>query len=61
MTVLVAFSNHMFSTKGHGGQMEDKSGDEDDGFDEILIPVDYKENGQIVDDEIYEEFVTKVP
>ena len=46
---------------GHGGQIEDKSGDEDDGFDEILIPSDYKENGHIVDDEIFEEFVTKVP
>jgi hypothetical protein len=40
---------------GHGGQIVDTSGDEDDGFDEILIPGDYKESGQIVDDEIYEE------
>jgi hypothetical protein len=40
---------------GHGGQIVDTSGDEDDGFDEILIPGDYKTSGQIVDDEIYEE------
>ena len=41
--------------------MEDKDGDEEDGYDEILIPGDYKESGQIVDDWIYAEFVTKVP
>ena len=40
--------------------MPDTSGDEDDGMDEILIPGDYKESGQIVDDEIYDEFVTQV-
>ena len=40
--------------------MVDTSGDEDDGFDEILIPSDFKESGQIVDDEIYEEFVQQV-
>ena len=26
-----------------------------------MVPGDYKESGQIVDDEIYAEFVTKVP
>jgi flagellar biosynthesis GTPase FlhF len=41
--------------------MVDTNGDEEDGFDEILIPGDYKESGQIVDDEIFSEFVTKVP
>ena len=35
--------------KGHGGQIEDLDGDEDDGFDEILIPGDFHENGHIVD------------
>jgi hypothetical protein len=41
--------------------MIDRSGDEDDGYDEILIPGDYKESGQITDDEIFQTFVTKVP
>jgi hypothetical protein len=41
--------------------MVDTDGDEEDGMDEILIPGDYKESGQIVDDEIYSDFVTKVP
>lgn len=41
--------------------MKDRDGDEEDGYDEILIPGDYKESGQIVDDEIYQHFVTQVP
>ena len=32
----------------------------EDGYDEIIIPGDYKESGQIVDDWIYANFVTKV-
>jgi len=28
------------------------SGDEDDGYDETLIPVDFQSAGQIVDDDI---------
>ena len=51
---------------GHGGQIEDKDGDEVDGFDEgslwlsnqtsilpcfvVIFPLDYKEAGFIVDD-----------
>jgi hypothetical protein len=49
-----------FSFLGHGGQIKDQDGDEEDGYDEILIPGDYKESGQIVDDWIYSEFVTKI-
>lgn len=52
---------NLFCDSGHGGQMEDKDGDEDDGYDEILIPGDYKVSGQIVDDWIYNEFVKKIP
>lgn len=37
---------------GHGGRVRDLSGDEDDGYDETLIPVDFKQAGQIVDDDI---------
>lgn len=37
---------------GHGGRVRDYSGDEDDGYDETLIPVDFKKAGQIVDDDI---------
>lgn len=38
---------------GHGGQTEDTDGDEEDGFDEVIYPVDFKTAGHIVDDEIH--------
>ncbi|KEZ46737.1 hypothetical protein SAPIO_CDS0013 [Scedosporium apiospermum] len=38
---------------GHGGQTEDHDGDEEDGHDEVIYPVDFKEHGHIVDDEIH--------
>jgi Caspase domain len=56
----IVYFDDMNSKKGHGGQMKDSSGDEDDGFDEVLMPADYKEVGHIQDDEIFGEFVTKV-
>ena len=33
---------------GHGGRVRDTSGDEADGYDETLIPVDFKRAGQII-------------
>lgn len=38
---------------GHGGYTEDEDGDEDDGYDEVIYPVDFKEAGHIVDDEMH--------
>jgi len=38
---------------GHGGQTADLDGDEEDGTDEVIYPVDFKTNGHIVDDEIH--------
>lgn len=37
---------------GHGSQMRDMNGDENDKLDEILIPVDYQTNGIITDDDL---------
>lgn len=39
-----------FHFSGHGGQTEDLDGDEDDGLDETILPVDFKQAGMIVDD-----------
>ena len=36
---------------GHGSRVRDHSGDEDDGYDSTLIPVDFKHAGQILDDD----------
>ncbi|KAI0450717.1 caspase domain-containing protein [Xylaria acuta] len=43
---------------GHGGQTKDLDGDEDDGCDEVIYPVDFKQNGHIVDDELHHHVVT---
>ncbi len=45
---------------GHGGHIVDESGDEEDGFDETLIPVDFQTAGQIVDDDLSDEFVKRI-
>lgn len=38
---------------GHGGQTPDKDGDEDDGYDEVIFPVDFRSAGHIVDDDMH--------
>ncbi|KAI0007465.1 caspase domain-containing protein [Xylariaceae sp. FL0662B] len=38
---------------GHGGQTADEDGDEEDGYDEVIYPVDYKSAGHIVDDQLH--------
>lgn len=42
---------------GHGGRIPDDNGDEDDGFDETLIPVDFQKAGQIRDDDVLKVLV----
>ena len=42
---------------GHGGKLRDDDGDEKDGYDETLIPVDYTSAGQIRDDDIFSNLV----
>lgn len=42
---------------GHGTRLKDVSGDEVDGYDEALVPVDYSRSGMILDDEMYSYFV----
>ncbi|PGH07803.1 metacaspase-1 [Blastomyces parvus] len=42
-----------FHYSGHGGQTKDLDGDEDDGNDEVIYPVDFRSAGHIVDDEMH--------
>lgn len=42
-----------FHFSGHGGQTEDFDGDEEDGYDEVIYPVDFRTAGHIVDDELH--------
>ncbi|CAZ83713.1 unnamed protein product [Tuber melanosporum] len=42
-----------FHYSGHGGQTKDLDGDEGDGYDETIYPVDFRYNGHIVDDDMH--------
>lgn len=42
---------------GHGGKLRDDNGDESDGYDETLIPLDYEQSGQIRDDDLLKYLV----
>jgi len=46
---------------GHGGSVKDTDGDEEDGMDETLCPVDYATAGPIVDDEVHAVLVRGLP
>ena len=38
---------------GHGSQIQDRTGEEKDGLDEVIVPIDYNTSGFIIDKEIY--------
>ncbi|KMU72668.1 metacaspase [Coccidioides immitis RMSCC 3703] len=50
-----------FHYSGHGGQTPDLDGDEDDGYDEVIYPVDFRNAGHIVDDEMHRIMVRPLP
>lgn len=39
---------------GHGTKVRDESGDEEDGYDEALVPLDYEEAGLLMDDDLFD-------
>ncbi|CDZ96616.1 peptidase c14 [Phaffia rhodozyma] len=49
-----------FHYSGHGGQTQDLDGDEDDGYDEVIYPVDHKQTSHIVD-EMHDIMVRPLP
>jgi hypothetical protein len=65
MLITILFNNYpirfFFHFSGLGGRVKDASGDEDDGYDETIYPVDFEkyegESGQIIDDLIHETMV----
>ncbi|OMJ12727.1 Metacaspase-1 [Smittium culicis] len=50
-----------FHYSGHGSRVEDADGDEIDGEDETICPVDFEENGQIIDDDMNAIMVRPLP
>ena len=51
----------VFHFSGHGSQLRNYTGDELDGFDETLCPMDYQTQGMILDDEINATIVRPLP
>ena len=49
-----------FSYSGHGYYVKDLNGDEPDGKDEVLCPVDYDKNGFIIDDDLKSQFIDRL-
>lgn len=58
LTALVAQSGSLseiwFHYSGHGSQVRDTTGDEADGLDEVLVPMDYRTAGMITDDMLFD-------
>lgn len=50
-----------FHYSGHGGQEEDKDGDEADGMDDCIYPVDFQQSGSIIDDILHDVMVKPLP
>lgn len=51
----------VFHFSGHGSQQRNYTGDEIDGYDETLCPLDFETQGMIVDDEINATMVKPLP
>ncbi|KDO57707.1 hypothetical protein CISIN_1g016243mg [Citrus sinensis] len=51
----------LFHFSGHGSQQRNYNGEEVDGYDETLCPVDFETQGMIVDDEINTTLVRPLP
>jgi len=50
-----------FHYSGHGGQQRDVSGDEWDGKDETIVPVDFQTAGMIIDDTLCDRLCAALP
>jgi len=59
-SVINDYDNYYFHFSGHGIQSKDRNGDELDGKDESILPVDFRENGKITDDYMYKNFISKL-
>lgn len=51
----------VFTYSGHGSRQRDYSGEEVDGYNETLCPVDFRQAGEIVDDELNHRLINPLP
>ncbi|KAF9054929.1 peptidase C14, partial [Hymenopellis radicata] len=50
-----------FHYSGHGGQTRDLDGDELDGYDEVIYPMDFQRSGHLTDDVMHRILVKSLP
>lgn len=50
-----------FHYSGHGGQEAAVEGDEEDGYNETILPLDFQQTGQMADDELHARLVRPLP
>lgn len=48
----IAGDSLFFHYSGHGTQVHDRNGDEVSGLDSAIVPLDYKQSGTIIDDQL---------
>ncbi|KAL1920157.1 uncharacterized protein VTP21DRAFT_1303 [Calcarisporiella thermophila] len=53
--------SYFFHYSGHGGQARDLDGDEEDGMDETIYPLDHTSAGMLTDDEMHYYLVKPLP
>ena len=58
-TITETIDEVWISYSGHGSYVKDSDGDEDDGKDEVLVPLDYKTSGMIKDDFLH-DIISKI-
>ncbi|PPQ75248.1 hypothetical protein CVT26_014813 [Gymnopilus dilepis] len=56
-----AHDSLFFHYSGHGGQTDDPTGRESDGKAEVIFPVDFKQAGDIIDDDLHDTLVKPLP
>lgn len=53
--------SYFFHISSHGGLVPDQDGDEEEGFDSCVYPLDFETNGPIIDDEMHDLMVKPLP
>lgn len=53
--------NLLFQYSGHGSHQDDNNGDDTDGQDESICPLDYEKSGMIIDDELRAQLADTLP
>ena len=51
----------VFHFSGHGGTTKDLDGDEENGLDEVVYPLDFQQAGPLVDDLLHDALVKPLP